>query len=192
MLNGLDLCAADISCAYLEALTDEKVYTIAKGEHWGELEGHTLVFLKALYGLCRSGHSFGDFLTDALRALKWKQSKADPDLWYRAKKTYYELMGVWTDDLLAASKNMKEIMDEIIACGFKLKGVGEPSYYLGGDFKMVNGRLQFGPTTYIKKILAIFPGLVGMELPTYKVTCPIEPGKHPELGLTPMLPPERV
>ena len=29
--------------------------------------------------------------------------------------------------------------------GFKLKGVGPPSYYLGGDFNIVNHVLQFGP-----------------------------------------------
>ena len=69
MLNKLELWAADVSSAYLEALTDEKVYTIAKGEHWGDLEGHTLVFLKALYGIKKSGHSFGDLLTDVLRCL---------------------------------------------------------------------------------------------------------------------------
>ena len=40
--------------------------------------------------------------------------------------------------------------------GFKLKGVGAPSYYLGGDFKIVNNVLQFGPTKYIKKILDMF------------------------------------
>ena len=57
MLNKLELWAADVSSAYLEALTDEKVYMIAKGEHWGDLEGHTIVILKALYGLKRSGHS---------------------------------------------------------------------------------------------------------------------------------------
>ena len=56
----------------------------------------------------------------------------------------------------------------------------------------MNNVLQFGPTKYIKKILDMFPRLVGQEVPTGKVTCPVEPGKHPELDLTPFLPPEKV
>ena len=36
--------------AYLEAITSEKVYIIA-GSEFGELEGHILVFSRALYGL---------------------------------------------------------------------------------------------------------------------------------------------
>ena len=53
-LNGLETWATDIASAYLEAYTDEKVYNIA-GPEFGELEGHTLVIERALYGLRTSG-----------------------------------------------------------------------------------------------------------------------------------------
>jgi Reverse transcriptase (RNA-dependent DNA polymerase) len=49
-LNKLELWGADVGNAYLEALTKEKVYIIA-GPEFGELEGHTLLVFKALYGL---------------------------------------------------------------------------------------------------------------------------------------------
>jgi hypothetical protein len=66
-LNGLKTWATDIGNAYLEAETSEKVFIIA-GPESGELEGHTLVIFKALYGLRSSGldsfhllliHAFG-------------------------------------------------------------------------------------------------------------------------------------
>jgi hypothetical protein len=53
-LNGLDTWTTNIGNAYLEAETKERLYIIA-GAKFGELEGHTLVIVKALYGLCSSG-----------------------------------------------------------------------------------------------------------------------------------------
>jgi hypothetical protein len=49
-LNGLDTWATDIGNAYLEAETKERLYTIT-GAKFGELERHTLVIVKAPYGL---------------------------------------------------------------------------------------------------------------------------------------------
>jgi hypothetical protein len=56
-LNGLKLMVGDISSAYLEAYTKEKVWFTA-GHGFGILEGHTLNFEKALYGLRTSGASW--------------------------------------------------------------------------------------------------------------------------------------
>ena len=53
-LNNLRVHAANIGNAYLEAETKEKVYIIG-GPGFGELEGHTLIIHKALYGLRSSG-----------------------------------------------------------------------------------------------------------------------------------------
>ena len=49
-MNGLKVCAADISSAYLYAKTREKHYIIA-GPEFGELEGKKLVINHSLYGL---------------------------------------------------------------------------------------------------------------------------------------------
>ena len=46
-LNGLELYAADVGNAYLEAVTKEKVYIIG-GIGFGELEGHILVIYRLL------------------------------------------------------------------------------------------------------------------------------------------------
>ena len=53
-LNNLEVWAADIANAYLEAKTKEKLYVVA-GPELEELEGHILVIYKALYGLKSSG-----------------------------------------------------------------------------------------------------------------------------------------
>jgi hypothetical protein len=53
-LNGLLIWATDITSAYLEAFTLEKV-CIKAGPEFGKLEGHWLTIEKALYGLRTSG-----------------------------------------------------------------------------------------------------------------------------------------
>jgi hypothetical protein len=51
-INGLKLMVGDVSSAYLEAYTQEKVCFIA-GTEFGPLQGHLLVIDHALYGLRR-------------------------------------------------------------------------------------------------------------------------------------------
>ena len=48
-LNNLDILGVDIGNAYLESLTDEKLYIVA-GPEFQELEGYILIFLKVSYG----------------------------------------------------------------------------------------------------------------------------------------------
>ena len=67
-LNGLKVMVGDVGNAYLESYTKEKVYIIA-GPEFGELEGHTLVVQKALYGLRTSGERFHDRMADILREM---------------------------------------------------------------------------------------------------------------------------
>ena len=97
-LNGLQVWSTDIGNAYLEAMTQEKVYIIA-GPEFGELEGHLLVIAKALYGLRSSGARWHDRFADCLRELSFQQCKAEPDIWMREKNGLYEYIAVYVDDL---------------------------------------------------------------------------------------------
>ena len=73
-LNNLDLWGADIGNAYLEALTDEKLY-IVPGPEFQELEGYILIFLKALYGLKSSGKRWAEVIHGILRDMKFYPQK---------------------------------------------------------------------------------------------------------------------
>ena len=53
-LNDLDILAADIGNAYLNAATKERVWTTA-GKEFGSREGEMVVIVCALYGLKSSG-----------------------------------------------------------------------------------------------------------------------------------------
>ena len=97
-LNGLELYSADIGNAYLEAETKEKVYIVGD-QVFGDLEGHTMIIHKALYGLRSSGLRWHERFADTLRDMGFKISKADNDVWMHRTDDVYEYIAVYVDDL---------------------------------------------------------------------------------------------
>ena len=79
-LYDLDVIAADVASAYLQALTCEKVYTIAGPEFGSEWEGKILIIVKALYDLKASGGMWHQKLADNLRSMGFRPCQADFDL----------------------------------------------------------------------------------------------------------------
>jgi hypothetical protein len=181
--NKLTPMVGDIGNAYLEAYTREKVYFIA-GPEFHEREGHTLVIDKALYGLRTSGARFHERLADALRTEGFTPSLCDPDLWLRDAGDCYEYIAVWVDDLMAIMKDPAAFYETLeVHYGFKLKGVGQPSYHLGGDFgRDPDGTLFWSAQTYIKKVLGMYERLFGG--PPKKYSAPLDKNDNPELDTT--------
>ena len=179
-LNQLDLWGADIGNAYLEAKTKEKVYIIG-GTGFGELEGHTLIIYKALYGLKSSGARWHEKLVDSLRDLGFQQSKADDDVWMRQDDDVYEYIAVYTDDLAIASRDPSKIIDTLQnQANFKLKGVGPIKYHLGCDYtRDSDGTLSVGPRKYIEKMIGAYEQMFG-ETPK-NFNSPLERNDHPEV-----------
>jgi hypothetical protein len=83
-LNDLDLLAADIGNAYLNANTREKVHTVCSLEFGHQNLGKIAVITKALYGLKSSGAAWRSMFAASLQELGFTSSIADPDVWYRA------------------------------------------------------------------------------------------------------------
>jgi Reverse transcriptase (RNA-dependent DNA polymerase) len=182
-LNGLDTAVGDVGNAYLEAYTKEKVYFVA-GPEFGPLAGHSLIIVKALYGLRSSGARYHERFADTLRDMNFFPSKADPDVWMRDCGTHYEYMCVYVDDLLHISKDPAILFNELTSkYGYKLKGVGPPKYHLGGDyFRDDDGTQAWGAQTYIKKMLSNYERMFGTKPKEY--SSPLEKGDHPEMDVT--------
>ena len=179
-LNGLDTWATDIGNAYLESKTNEKV-CITAGPEFGELEGHTLLVHKALYGLRTSGARWHDKLADCLRDMGFTPSRAEADIWMREVNNKYEYIASYVDDLAIASENPQAIIKLLTEKHkFKLKGTGSIAYHLGMDFyRDQDGTLCIAPKKYVEKLIDNFERLFGHK-PTTNVTSPIEKGDHPE------------
>ena len=181
-LNNLEIWGADVGNAYLEAYTDEKLCIMA-GPEFKELQGRLLIMVKALYGTRSGGARWHDRLFDILQELKFKPSKADPDVWMRPEPggTCYEYIAVYVDDLAIAAKDPQAFCNELKKkYNLKLKGVGPLEYHLGCTYKKdPDGTLAADPRRYVNKILESYERMF-KEKPR-KSRPPLEGGDHPEL-----------
>lgn len=141
-LNDLNVLAADVGNAYLNADCREKIYFIA-GSEFGSKKGKVLIIKKALYGLKSSGAAWRALFASTLTELGYKPSDADPDVWLKpAVKPdgyeYYDMILVYVDDILHVShyKSYDEdpVMQEIGRI-YQLKdgSVKPPTLYLGAN-----------------------------------------------------------
>ena len=110
---------ADIGNACLEATTKGKLYIVA-GPEFEELQGHTVIIHKALYGLKSSGLRWSQRIYDIMVQLRFNHCKADPCVWLREVKDKYEYIAIYVDDLLIASDKPQKIIQDLKE-KFKLK-----------------------------------------------------------------------
>jgi hypothetical protein len=152
-LNGLDLWATDIGNAYLEAFTMERNYIIA-GPEFGQLEGHYLIIIKALYGLCMSGPRWHECFTDCLRNEGFSPCKAEPDIWMRLNGNLYEYVATYVDDLCLGMLDPKSFTDTLQKkYNFKLKGTSPIDFHLGQSFSWNDdGEMEISAKCYIDKM----------------------------------------
>ena len=104
----------------------------------------------------------------------------------------WEYIVIYVDDIIVAMKDPKSFFDELQdpdKVGFKMKGVGSPTYHLGADFfRDDDGTLCLGSQTYAKRLCSNFECLYG-ESPK-GVFSPLEHDDHPELDDSPFCGPE--
>lgn len=181
-LNELQTWSTDIGNAYLESYTQEKLYIVGGHEFapFG-LEGHTLVVVRALYGLKSSGLRWHEVLSDVFRQMGFVPSKADHDIWMRKVGDHYDYIVTYVDDLMIASKDPAQYMDILQKrFGFKLKGTGPATHHLGVDyFRDKHGILCMAPKKYIEKMIDSYVRMFGSK--PKQVSSPLEHGDHPEI-----------
>ena len=112
--NNLQVCAADVSTAFLYGKTREKVYIIA-GEEFGPDAGKYMIVEGGCYGLKTSAARFHEEVSKKLRDMGFKPSKADFDLWMRPQSDHYEYVATYVDDIMVFSKDCMSIINTIIS-----------------------------------------------------------------------------
>ena len=181
-LNDFEIWGADVGNAYLEAYTDQNLCIIV-GPEFKELQVHLLIMIKTLHGTRSGGARCHDRLFDILQELKFKPSKADPDVWMRPEPggTCYEYIAVYVDDLAIAAKDPQAFCNELKKrYNLKLKGVVHLEYHLDCTYKKDHdGTLAADPRRYVNKILESYERMF-KEKPR-KSRPPLEGGDHPEL-----------
>ena len=161
-LNGINITAADIRNAYLQAPSSEKHYIIYGKEFGLENVGKKALIQRALYGRKLAGRDYCDHMRSCMEFLSFRSCIADPDVWMReARKSdgsiYWEYVLLYVDDVLVISENSEKVLYEEIGKYFELKeeSVGPPTLYLGGKVSKVvveNGveALSFSSSQYVQ------------------------------------------
>jgi len=150
-LNDLDVLGADVQNAYINAETNEKVYTTA-GPEFGSNEGRPAIIVHALYGLKSSGAQWRDHFAKILKQLGFKNSKADPDVWmHKAKKPngffYWEYVLCYVDDILVIGHQPQTTMNSISQyVNFKSGSIQSPSNYLGANISQCTVMMEIVPS----------------------------------------------
>ena len=82
----------------LYGTTREKVYIVA-GTEFGPLSGKRLIIYKGLYGLTTSAARYHEVMATELRAMDFRPSKVDPELWLRQTKDGLEYLALYVNDV---------------------------------------------------------------------------------------------
>jgi hypothetical protein len=198
-LNDLDILAADIGNAYLNAPCREKIWTVA-GKEFGSNEGTVMIIKRALYGLKSSGAAWRTMFAQSLLDLGYKPTLADPDVYLRkAVKPdgfeYYEMVLVYVDDTLCVSHEPKVTMEEIAKI-YRIKegSLGPPERYLGADiskYQLPNGKEAWAMSarSYVKAAVKNIESILdkeGLKLRA-KTDRPMVLSYRPEVDTSPVL-----
>ena len=196
-MNGLKVCAGDVGNAFLHGITREKLYIVAGEEFGPELAGKRLIIDKSLYGLKSSAARYHEHLSHTLRKMGYKPSLADPDLWMKKHEDgHWEYIARYVDDVISFSKDPMKVMKQLMDT-YKMKGVGKPRYYLGGDVLELGEEWNkdglfhaFSAQTYLENCLPKTAELLDI---TYKKRhTPFDENYHAEQDESPLVSPDRI
>ena len=186
MNEDLKFMTGDIGNAFVQAFTNEKVYSIA-GQEFGKKKGCTIVIKKALYGLSTSARQWNLTLGDSIRGMGFSPTRSDPDLWMKMANDgdHYEYIATYVDDLIIISKNPEKYMDTIKKIYPVRNEEESPTYYLGNNLQVRENRtIKVSSEKYILEILRKHEATHG-QLRKEKV--PSVPNDHPEEDDSPYL-----
>jgi hypothetical protein len=205
-LNGVDVFAADIRNAYLQAPSSQKDYIVCGAEFGIENVGKVALIHRALYGGKSAGRDFRNHLRSCMRHLDFVSCPADPDVWMRPAKRadgtdYYEYILLYTDDALVLSENAERVLRNDLGRYFTLKeeSIGPPKIYLGGSVRKVqldNGVKcwAYSSSQYVRAAVKNVEEYLSTRnderwrLPA-KAETPLQTSYRPELDVTPELGP---
>ena len=159
--NDLIVHQMDVKTAYLHAPIDEEIYLDQPEGFKIESKDNTpLVYKlnKSLYGLKQSGRNWNKLLHEHLCNDGFKRNDADHCVYKKDEHSGTVLVIIWVDDLIIAASDMTLLnqFKNNMKDSFKMKDLGEISYFLGIDFTREDGKIKMSQERYLKRILEKF------------------------------------
>ena len=156
--HDLDLGQMDIKGAYLNGNLKEEIY-MAQPEGHDDGSGKVCRLHKTLYGLKQSGREwnnrFNNFMTEKAG---YTRVTKDFCVYYRWHSEGIDIVAVWVDDLLLATKGRLLLMKREILAEFEGTDQGDPRLLLGIEIHRDRSARTITITQgqYIRKILRRF------------------------------------
>ena len=139
VLNRLDILAADIRNAYLQAPSSQRDYIVCCPE-FGTENMECMLIHRASYGRKSAGKDFWNHSRSCMQHFNLKSCPADPEVWIQTSKKAdrflcYDYILLYMDNTLVISENAEQILRGEIGKYLELKeeSVGPPKIYLGGQ-----------------------------------------------------------
>ena len=184
--EGLSFVTGDIGNAFVQADTNEKIYTIA-GKEFGNKQDCVVILKKALYGLATSARQWNIKLGDTIRKLGFKPTRADPDLWMKLSDdgTKYEYIATYVDDIILVAIDPMIYLDQIKE-QYPIRNIEtNPEYYLGNNIDVrSDNTIKISSFKYISEVIRKYEQTNGT---LRKENVPATPDDHPEMDDTPFL-----
>ena len=184
-IEGLHLCAVDISNAFLKGDLEEEIY-MKHPEGFHEVgPEYVLRLQKAIYGLKQAAHQWNKKLHSTLVSMNFKRLESDHSVYIYEKDGVWIIIPISVDDITLTSKSQKALDDTVeqLAKQFPLRDLGPTSFLLGihitRDFEKQT--IALSQCLYIVDMLDCFGFGTCSPVPT-----PMDPGIHlsPEMGAT--------
>ena len=158
-LEDMEAEQVDVNNAFTESDLKEAIYMHSPPGM--ELKnGRVLRLLRSLYGLKQSAREWNRKCDKALKKLGFKQTEADPCVYFRESDD--SIVGVYVDDLLILAPRGKNSVIEGIKHDlrkmFKIKELGEVKRILGMQITRIRSKrtVYIDQTAYIEKFLHEF------------------------------------
>jgi hypothetical protein len=170
----LDIQQIDVSTAFLNGELAEEVYVSLPSIVPGSCRVWRLK--KALYGLRQAAKAWNDKLTTELIELGWRQSGADPCLFYKGtfRDTVYFLVHV-DDGIFVGMTTQVNAAKAEVASIFQIKDIGPINQYLGIEVIRSDSGIYLTQKEYVRNILQRF-GMLGEGHACKVKDVPISPG----------------
>jgi hypothetical protein len=153
-MKGWRVTQLDISTAFLNGVLEEEIY-VECPEGFEGPPGCVWKLKKALYGLKQAPRAWYETMKSKLIELGFRASEADPSLFILETPERYIMLLCYVDDLLIAAPKdaWSEWAAGKIGEAFKLRTLGEASYFLGIELLRTGDELKLVQSRKIKDLL---------------------------------------
>ena len=153
--NDLPLHHLDVETAYLNGDLKEEIY-MRLPIGYDEKERKIVRLIKSLYGLRQSPRCWNEKFVKMMKDLHYIQSQADPCVFIKDEENgERSIITVFVDDLVIASKNYKEVKEELMK-KFKMRDLGELRWILGMRVERDKEKIDISQEAFVNEILERF------------------------------------